>query len=373
MTIEIREVVSKKELRNFIYFPRAIHSKRPYWLPPLYSDEWAFYNSKKNPSLKKYPYILALAYLNNVIVGRIMGIVNHQHNKIWNKNDGRFFALETIDDIAVTKALIGYIEKWLKEKGLDHIVGPYGFSDKEPQGLLTEGFDELPVIATATNDKYLVDHIVSIGFEPYIRFVNYRVLIPESTPAFYERISERILNSGNVRLKEFTSKNELKPFAIPIFKLVNITYEGLFGFVPMTDADIDKVIKQYFPIVDPRFVKLILAENELVAFVIGIPHLSEGLKKADGKLFPFGFIHILSAMKKATQLDLFLGAIHPKYRGRGLDVLMGKSLMESSRKAGIKSIDSHLELETNTKMRAEMERMGGKINRRYTIFRKKIE
>lgn len=373
MSIEIKDVTSKSALHKFIFFPKTLHQHRPTWLPPLYSDEVAFHNPAKNPSLNKYKYIRTLAYRDGKIAGRIMGIINHDHNKIWNRNDGRFFALEGIDDIEVTRALIRHIEQWLKALGIDHIVGPYGFSDKEPQGFLTDGYDELPVIATATNEKYLVDHIIDLGFEPHIKFVNYRVPVPEVIPEFYEKISDRIVRNGTFKLVEFTSKKELRPLALSVFQLVNITYNQLFGFVPMTDEDMQKLEKQYMPIVDPRFVKVVMKDNDLVAFVIGIPNLSPGLKKAGGQLFPFGFLHIMRAMKHTTQLDLFLGAIHPDYRGRGLDVMMGKSLMQSAKDAGMKQIDSHLELETNLKIRREMERMGGVINKRYTVYRKKID
>lgn len=371
MNLTLKIVDSKSLLKDFIFLPEKIYKGSMRWVPPMYVDEWSFHNPKQNKALEYSDVIRLLVYQNNKAVGRIMGIINHKYNREHNEKTARFFALDCIHDQTVAHALIAYIEQWSKEKGMNKLIGPYGFSDKDPQGLQIEGLDLLPVIATPTNPDYLQKLVEHEEYSKELDCVSYQMPVPKQLSPVYQKIFERIYANKNFRLLEFTSKRQLKPYIIPVFRLVNETYAPLFGFVPMTEAEMKKFAAQYLPVLNPELVKVVVStSNELIAFVVSMPDMSSGIQKAKGRLFPFGFIHVLQSMKKTNQLNLLLGAIKPPYRGKGINVLMGKSLIDSAHKLGLNVMDSHLILETNRVMRAECEKLGGLICKRYRVYQK---
>ncbi len=374
MTIEIREVKSRAQLKTFIHLPARIHANHTNWVPPVYMDEWVWYNPKKNLAFDYCDTVLYLAYRNNHAVGRIMGIINHKYNAAKSLKEGRFIFIETPDDFQVAEALLQAAENWAKQKGMTSLVGPLGFSDKDPQGLLIEGFDQPMVISSTCNFPYLPQFVASAGYSKHVDLVVYRVDIPDEIPPFYQKIYERaVRNNPGLRVVPFTSKKQLKPFIRPVLSLMNDTFEDIYAFNPLTEIEMDDFAKRYLIVLDHRFLKVIENEKgELVAFILAMPNISEGVRKSKGYVLPFGILHILRSQKKTRQLDLLLGGIRKDYRNSGLDTILGISMLDEARRAGFAFIDSHLELETNTKMRAEMERMGGKVYKRYRIFRREL-
>jgi GNAT superfamily N-acetyltransferase len=371
--VEVKAVTTSEELKQFIRLPFILHRGRKNFVPPLLKDEFRFYNKRYNSALQHNDTILALAYANNRCVGRIMGIIPHAFNKLKRVNTARFFNLDCINDLSVCKALISLVELWVRQKGITTIIGPFGFSDKDPQGVQVEGFKHLPVIATPVNPEYLPSLIEQCGYAKHTDCVSYFLKIPETIPSLYFRIYQRVLQKSNLNIIEFKKRSELKPFIIPVFKLINEAYSDIFGFIPLDRAEMDYLASQYFPVLNPAFVKCITNNTgDLIAFVIAMPDMSEGLKKANGRLFPFGFIYILRSMRKTKQLDLLLGAVKPDYQGLGLTAALGIKLIESAKKAGLTHMDSHLILETNRLMRAEVERLGGTVWKRYRIYSKTL-
>jgi hypothetical protein len=369
--ITLKEVITPKQLREYIYFPQSIYKDDPHWVPPLYADEFDFHNAKRNSALQYSEVVRLMANRSGQAVGRVMGIINKKYNDQHNEQTARFFQLDCIKDSEIAHALISAIEKWAKAKGMTKLIGPYGFSDKDPQGLQIEGFDYLPVIATPTNPRYLQGLVEGEGYAKELDCLSYQMPIPKSFPEVYNKIYARVCSGKKIKLIEFASRRQLKPYIVPVFRLVNECYAPLFGFVPMSEEEMKRFAAQYLPILDPDFVKVIVDQlNEVVAFVVSMPDMSKGIQKAKGKLFPFGFVHILGSAKKAKQLDLLLGAVKSNYRGKGLTVMLGKSLMETASKRGLETMDSHLILETNTRMRAECENVGGRIYKRYRVYQK---
>ncbi len=211
------------------------------------------------------------------------------------------------------------------------------------------------------------------GYTKEIDCVSYKMEIPASVPALYDKINHRLEQKNNVRLVEFTSKKKLKPFILPVLQLVNEAYAALFGFSSMNEEEMKKLADQYLPVLDPEFVKVIVNNsNKVIAFVVGMPDMSAGIQKAKGRLLPIGFIHVLLAMRKSKQLNLMLGAIAENYRGNGLTAMLGKALITTALKRGMKVMDSHLILETNQPMRGECEKIGGQVYKRFRIFRKPL-
>ena len=374
MEIDVRPVCSKKDLRRFIHLPAKIHKGHKNWVPPLYSDDWEFFDEKKNKSFEYSDVILLLAYRGNKLVGRIMGIINHRYNDQHKEKNARFNFLETWDDREVSELLISHVEEWARLKGMKKLVGPLAFSDKDPQGFLVEGFNEPISVATHCNYEYMVEHLHALGFEKEIDLVVYKIRIPEKTPELYLKVAERALrNNPGIKLLEFTRRKDLKPMIRPVFNLVNDTFQDIYGFMPFTLEEMDDFANRYLLILDPRLIKVIINEHgQTVAFIIGMPDISQGIKKSRGYLFPIGFIHLLMAGRRTSQLNLLLGAVHPDYQNRGLDTIMGSAMLESARMQKMEYIDSHLEMESNKKVRAEMEYMGGKVYKRYRIFARPI-
>jgi len=374
-TIDIQEVNSKKELSRFIHLPAAIHKNHKNWVPPIYMDDWEFFNPKKNKSFQSCDTILLLAYKEKNIVGRIMGVIHHKYNLDHQENHARFAFFETWNDEEVATALLEFVENWARKKGMVKLVGPLAFSDKDPQGFLIEGFDEPCVIASNCNFPYQVELLEKNSFTKEVDLVEYKISIPDPLPEFYLKIEERAtrMNSG-LRVLEFTSRRKVKPYIHPVLHLLNKTFTEIFGFTPFMEKEMDDFANRYLFLINPRFIKVVVNESiDVVAFVIGMSHIGDGIQKAKGYLFPFGIFHIFSAGKKSKQLNLLLGGVDPAYRGKGLDVMMGVKMMKSATAEGKTIIDSHLELENNTKVRAEMEKMGGVVYKRFRVFGKELK
>jgi hypothetical protein len=369
----ISEVKSNRDLNEFIYLPLHFHRRNPYWVPPVYIDEKKFFNPEKNKSFSYCETIRILARKNSKVTGRAMGIIHKAYNEMKSEKTARFGWFECIDDQETAHELISYIQEWATDRGMDKLIGPFGFSDKDPQGCLIDGFERRAVLTTAYHPPYYRNLIENEGFTKEIDLVEYLIPVPETIPEFYRRIYDRAMNNQKAHIKEFSRKKELKPYIVPVLKLMNETFSDIYGSFPLSENEMISLAKEYLPVLDPEFLKIVITEKEeIVAFIIGMPDIAEGLKKSDGKLLPFGIFHILRAAKKTDQLVLLLGGIRQDYQGKGLDALMGIRMLESASKRKFRIIDSHVELETNVKVRAEMEKMGGKVAKMFRIFQKKL-
>ncbi len=372
--IELKEVKSKSELRKFIHLPAAVHKNHFNWVPPIYMDEWEFFNPKINKSFLSCDTILLLAYREEKVVGRIMGIIHNKYNALHEEKNVRFAFFETWNDDEVAKVLLHAVEDWGQSKGMERMIGPLAFSDKDPQGFLIEGFDEPVVIASNCNFPYQVELLEKNGFTKEVDLVAYQIKIPHPVPEFYIKIQERAArNNPGLQVLEFTSRRKVKPYIYPVLNLLNLTFIDIVGFTPFSEKEMDDFANRYLFLINPRFIKLVVNEKkEVVSFVIGMSHIGDGIIKAKGKLFPFGIFKIFAAARKSKQINLLLGGVDPAYRGKGLDVLMGIKMFESAHKLGKTTMDSHLELENNTKVRAEMEKVGGRVYKRFRVFGKSL-
>lgn len=374
MDVTLKEIESRKELKKFIFFPANVHRNHPEWVPPIYMDEWQYFSPKKNKAFIYSETTRVLAYRGNQVVGRIMGIINNRYNEFKQVKLARFGYLEAQQDEEVVRALLKHVEDWARAKGMDGVVGPYGFTDQDPEGFLIEGFDAPVTIPGYYNFEWLPTMVEANGYEKDIDYVVYKVDIPKEEPEFYHKIYDRVMKKGDFKLVELRNRKEIKPWVEPVLTLMNECYSSsdIYGYTPLEEQEMKDLGKRYMLLLDPRFLKAITKDGEVVAFVIGMPNLVEGIRKAKGRLFPFGIFKILRAAKKTNQLDLLLGAIKEEYRGRGLDVLMGVKIFSAARKAGMTVMDSHHEMETNLKVRAEMEKLGGVVYKRFRVYKKSL-
>jgi predicted GNAT family acetyltransferase len=281
--------------------------------------------------------------------------------------------LECPENGEVTHALLGFVEQFARSKGMEKIVGPMGFTEEDPEGYLIEGFEFPPNLATYYNFEFLPRLLEYEGYVKEVDYVVYKADLAGTISDFYRRAYERAKMNREFKVVEFSSRKQIYPYIRPIFRLMNECFKDIYGYSSLEEKEMDRLANRYLPVVDPRFIKIVEnSRGEVIGFILGIPSIAEGIRNAKGKIYPFGFFKILRSMRKSKKLDLYLGGIKESYRGKGVDVLLGYSIIESAKNAGFEYMDSHHELETNVKMRAEMERIGGKVYKRFRIYQKSL-
>jgi hypothetical protein len=372
MAIEIVEVTTRRLLRRFIHLPEKINKGYSNWLPPVYLDEWKFFNPGKNKAFALSDTTLVLALKDGIPAGRIMGIIHMKYNDLHQELHGRFGYMECYNDPEISHALLNYIEDWARKKGMNQLIGPYGFSDKDPQGFLIEGFQHMPILDSACNQPYMIDLITQEGYTKEIDCHIYKMDISNGLPEVYSRIAQRLEQKPDYKILAFSSRKQLKPYIVPVLRLLNETYDHLYGFVPMSDEEINDFANRYLPVIDPRFVKVIEKDGVLLGFLVGMPNITKGIQQSGGYLFPFGIFKILRSAKRTKQLDLMLGAVRKDYRGLGFEVAMGLRIIESAKLAGFEHIEVHVILETNKSMISEMERLNIPVHKKFRVYRKDL-
>lgn len=374
MQIQIREVKDKKDLRTFIYLPEAVHAGHKSWVHPIYMDEWKLFSADKNSLFKHNDTILLLAWDGDKPVGRIMGIIPHHYNEKHNLQNARFSFMECYDNKQIFNELISYIESWARQKGCTEVVGPLGFSDKDPQGFLISGFDAETMIVTNCSLPYMIDYIEENGYQPHVDLCQYEVPLSNSIIERYQPFADRAIKYNSITIHEFTSIRPIRAFIKPVFDLINDTYQEIYGFSSLTEKEAHEFSNRFLPLLDPKLIKVITnKEGKVLAFIIAMADLSNGIRKARGRILPTGWFHILRAGKKSKRLVLLLGAIANEARNRGLDAILGHLLLDDAIKKGFTSLDSHLIMKENYKMRREIEKLENfRLYKEYRIFSKKI-
>ncbi len=355
MSIEIRKVASAAELKKFIRFNYEFYKNCPYSVPDLYDDMQSTFSQKKNAAFEFCEAEYFLAYRNGEIVGRVAAIINKRANETWQRRVVRFGWIDFIDDTEVSSALLDAVKAWGKERGMEEMEGPLGFTDLDAEGMLIEGFDQLSTMATIYNYPYYPQHMERLGLEKSADWVEMKIYIPEAIPEKHLRISDLVQRKYGLRIRKVKSRKEVMESGLGrrIFELVNEAYAPLFGFSRMSDQQIDNYVKMYVPVLDLRMVTLVEnAEGELVAAGISMPSLSKALQKAKGRLWPFGWFHLLRALfwKRPEVLDLLLVAVRPDYQGKGANALLFTDLIPVYQKLGYKYAESNPELEENDKV-----------------------
>ena len=317
-SIIIKEVKSRSDIRAFIKFPNRLFKDVPTYIPPLMSDELSLL-TEKNPSLDHCDLKIWLAYRGKEIVGRVAGIINYSVNERWNKKAVRFGWFDFIEDYDVFTKLLDTVVAWGKEKGMTEIEGPFGFTDMDKECWVIEGFDQRQNISTLYNPKYYIDFIERAGYEIPCQWAQYQIYASQPIPDKVARINELIMKKYNLRLLKFKSRKEVYPYARKFFYTINAAFKDLYDFVPLTEKEINVYIKEYFPFINLDFACFVVDKDDnLVAFGLSIPDLNEAYKKANGHLFPFGWYHILKALRKFKDIDLLLNGVHPEWQKRGV-------------------------------------------------------
>ena len=354
-SIQIKRVETKKDLKRFIEFHYDLYKGNPYDVPNLYSDEVNTLSKDKNAAFDFCEAEYYLALKEGKIVGRVAAIINHKANEKWKKKDVRFGWIDFIDDIEVSRALFKAVEEYGRKKGMDDIVGPLGFTDMDPEGMLTWGFDKLGTMATIYNYEYYPQHMEKLGgWKKDNDYVEYYLVVPEKSPEKYTKIAEMVEKRYNLHVRKLTKKDIFQGgYGKKLFDLINLTYSDLYGFSELTDRQIDQYVKMYFPLADLDLVTVIEdgnKDNQLAGLGITIPSLSHALQKCRrGRLFPFGWWHLLRAIKfhKTDGVDLLLMGFLPEYRSKGANALLFADLIPRYVNYGFKWGETQVEMESN--------------------------
>ena len=380
--IEIRKVENKKDLKTFIDFHYDLYEGNEYDVPNLFSDEMNTLSKDRNAAFEFCESEYFLAYKDGKLAGRVAAIINHKANERWNCKSVRFGWIDFIDDREVSKALLQAIEDYGKSKGMDNVVGPLGFTDMDPEGMLTWGFDQLGTMPTIYNYSYYPEHIEALdGYEVDNKYVEYKLIVPDAVPEKYAKIAAMIEKRYNLHVRKLTKKDVFQGgYGQKIFELINATYKDLYGYSELSQKQIDQLIHSYLSFLDFNLITCIEdwseAEHKMVGIGITIPSLAKALQKCRrGRLFPFGWWHVLRAIKmhKTKIVDLLLVGILPEYRAKGANALLFADLIPWYQKYGIEWGETQVELETNAGVQGQWGALTPVMHKRRKCYKKIIK
>ena len=374
MSIIIKEVLSKKDLKNWVEFPNKLYKDVPSYVPFLTPDEIGTFSKDKNPAYEFCETKLFLAYKDGKIVGRIGGLINHAYNKKWNKNAIRFTRFDFIDDENVSKALFNEVVKWGKQNKLTSIMGPIGFTDLDHEGMLVEGYDELNMSITFYNHPYYLKHMEKLGLIKDVDWVEYQITIPNEINPKIEKLSNHLLKKNGYSLVTYNDRKVLKKDAYEAFKVIDEAFSVLYGTVPLTDKVIDNAINDYIPIVNLKYIVSVKDNlGNIIGFGVLVPSIAKALKKSNGKLFPFGIFRMLSALQgKNDVLEMFFVAVKEEHQKRGIPGIMMNHLLKVCLENGVKYCETGPELETNISVQSLWKSFTARQHKRRRCFTKEI-
>jgi len=350
MDTEIHKVTSRKELKKFIRFQLELYKGNPYWCPPLIFDELNTLSKDQNPAFEYCEAEYWLAYRDNKIVGRIAGIINSRANKRWNENFVRFGWIDFIDDLEISSKLIETVTEWGRSKGMTRIQGPLGFTDMDPQGMLIEGFEEPSSLGAIYNYPYYPEHMIKLGFGKGADWVHFDMNVPPVIPEKVSRSAAIAKEKYHLRTVPAKKTKDFLPYTKKMFRMMNEAFDDLYSYAAIGEKQIDLYTKQYFGFIRPEYVSLVIDEkDDVIAFGITIPDLKHALQKCNGRLFPFGFIHLYRALKKNDTIHMYLIGVRPDYQGRGALALVYDELHKAYLEHGIVKATTHPQLENNLK------------------------
>lgn len=370
--ISVIEVKSAKEMMAFITFPMELYKNNKNFVPPLIAEEKEVWNPRHNPALQYSEARLYLAYRDQKIVGRTAAIINFKEKEELGIDKVRFGWIDFIDDSEVSQVLIEKIKDFARENNIPKIEGPMGFTNLDKSGVLTKGFDRLATMIGIYNAPYYAEHFEKAGLEKEKEWVEYELVFPEQLPEKIIRFNDLILQKYQLKVLKFNSKKEILPYVEPMFKLLDETYRHLSSYTPITDEQIHTYRDKYFKFIDKDYIVAITdSQGKLISFAITMPSYSKALQKANGRLFPFGWWHLLQAGKRNDRANFYLIGIHPDYQKRGITSVIFKEIYEVFKQKGVKYLETNPELEENKAIQLlwqDYEPINHKRRRTYSII-----
>jgi GNAT superfamily N-acetyltransferase len=371
--IAIKEAKTKNELVDFIKFPFQLYKGNKYWVPPIISDELETFDKTKNPAFESAEAYFYLAYHKNEIVGRIAAIINWDEVNHQEKKKVRFGWFDTIDDVSVTEALLEKVYQLGLKNKLAYVEGPMGFSNLDKVGVLTEGFDEIGTMITWYNHPYYASHFEKLGFVTEKEYLENKFPFVNVKLEFFDKAQELIKKRYQLKPINFKTTKEVLPFVDKMFDLFNASYASLSSFVAISDIQKEYFKKKYISFINPEYIKYVEdKDGNLVAFAIVMPSFSKALQKANGKLFPFGFLHLLNARKNSKDVVFYLIGVHPDYQNKGVTAILFKEYHKTFSEKGIENCIRTPELADNTAIHLLWKNFYPVIHCRRKTFRKEL-
>lgn len=368
--ITIREIKKKNDIRKFVKFPTMLYKDSPYYVPAIYGDELNMFNPKKNGAFEYAECKLFLAYQDKKIVGRVCGIISYAYNEKKNVKQVRFSRLDMIDNIEVTEALLKKVKEYGLSKGMNEMIGPIGFSDMDKQGMLVEGFEEMSNSLTTYNYPYYLTHLEKLGYIKDADWLEYQVFTPEEEIERITRIADLIKKRYGYQVIKLKGKSEVPHYAHRAFELINESFAPLYGVVTLTESQINAAVKQFVSIINFDYLFLVNdKEGNLIGFGLLVPSLNKALRKSKGKLFPFGFLRVLKALKTHEVLDMYMIAVKPEFHKKGVNALILCEGIKTGIKNGVKYAETGPELETNESVRTQWNEFKTRQHRRRRCFK----
>ena len=377
MSLEIRPVRTRAELRKFVNFPEKLYHDNPYYVPPLVFDQMDTLDQEKGAAQEFCDSVLYLAYRDGEPVGRVAAIVNYKANEQWNHKEVRFGWYDFVEDEEVAKALMDKVEEFGRQHGMESVVGPLGFTDFDPEGMLVEGYDQLSTMALIYNFPYYNDYLEHMGFGKDADWIEYKVQVPTVMPERWPRLEKIIMERAGVHLRPLTRKIiREEDYGHKVFRCINDCYKDLYNFTVLPDHMADKYLGFYLSILDLRFLSMVENEKgDLVAFGISMPSIVKALQKTRGKLFPFGWWPLLKSMfiKHGDMAELLLVGVHPDYQNSGVNSLVFMDMFRKFNAMGIKVAETNAILETNLKNQGQFRDFEHECKKRRRSYVKKLE
>lgn len=377
MSVQIKVVETKKDFKTFARFANKLYKGNRYYVPSMPLDDLATFDKKKNAAFEFSEAEFYLAYKEGNLVGRVAAIINHKANEAWKVKQVRFGWIDFIDDMEVSAALLDAVTAFGKARGMEQIVGPLGFTDFDPEGMLVEGFDRLSTMALIYNHPYYPEHMIKHGYYKETGWVEYRITIPETVSQRHSDIADAVKERYGLVIRKLSRRQIKKEnYGRKLFQLINQTYCVLYGYSLLSEKQIDQYVDLYLSLVDTKMLCFVEDQKgDLIAAGITIPSLSEALQKCNGEIFPFGWWHLLKAMfiKKPDTLDLLLIGVRPDYQNRGVNALICKNLIETYRGMGFKYAETNANLESNEKIQAMWKPFEKEQHKRRWVFGKELQ
>lgn len=381
MAVTIKKVESRSDLRKFIDFHYTLYKGNQYDAPNLFSDDWGTLSKDKNAAFEFCESEYYLAYKDDKLAGRVAAIINRKANDKWNRPCVRFGWIDFIDDIEVSTALLKAVEDYGRQKGMTEMVGPLGFTDMDPEGMLIWGFEELGTMATIYNYPYYPEHLEKIGgFEKDNDYVEFKLYIPKEVPEKYAKIAALVEKRYNLHVKKLTKKEVFEEgYGKRIFQLINECFKDLYSYSELSEKQVEQYVNMYLPMADLNLITLIEDWNndkKLAGVGITIPSLTKALQKCyKGRLWPFGWYHLLRAIKhhKTNVVDLYLVGFLPEYRSKGANALLFTDLIPRYIDYGFEWGETNVEMEDNTHVQSQWGPLDPQMHKRRRCFKKQIK
>jgi GNAT superfamily N-acetyltransferase len=370
ITVRKLDTRSKADVNAFVDFPYRLYRDHPMWVPPPKLDMRSYLNRDKHPFYEHSDGDFFVALQDDRVVGRLAALENRRYNDYHDKRQAQFYFFDSEEDQEIADALFGRVFEWARERGLDQVIGPKGMGPLDGYGMLVEGFEHRQTMTMMNyNYPYYPEMMKTLGFRKEVDFVSHYAHISEfRMPERVHRIAERVQERKSLRVFNPKNKRQLRAWKERLGRTYNQSFIENWEYYPLTDNEIAYVIDTVITFADPRYIKLIIHEEDVVGFLLAFPDVSAALQRANGRLFPFAIIDLFLEMRRTDWVAINGAGILPDYQGRGGNALLYSEMEKTLRGSGFEHADFTQVAESAVQMRRDLENLGGKAYKNHRVF-----